>query len=135
MGPRAVGLGLMGVAALGAAALTGLAGAAGGGAPAPAATRALTATGFELAFDRRRLRAPAGRVRLVFRNRSDLAHNVAVRGRGLARPRVGRIVGRGGVSRVSAVLRPGRYTYYCTVFGHEAGGMRGTLVVTAPARR
>jgi plastocyanin len=132
---RIAALTMIGLAGAGAAAMAGLAVSAEATATRPAAVRALSATGVELRFDRSALRAPAGAVRLVFRNRSDLAHNVALRGPKLARPRLGRVVGRGGVSRVGAVLRPGRYRFYCSVFGHEAGGMHGTLVVTAPPRR
>jgi plastocyanin len=130
---RTTALALTATAALGAAALTGV----GIAAPtaSPPAVRALSASGVELAFDKQRLRAPAGRVRLVLRNRSDLAHNVAVRGPRLARPRLGRVVGRGGVSRITVTLPPGRYTFFCSVFGHEAGGMRGTLAVPPPRRR
>lgn len=45
------------------------------------------------------------------------------------------MVGQGGVSRVSATLTPGRYTYYCTAAGHQAAGMKGVLTVPGPARR
>ena len=77
-----------------------------------------------------KLKAPPGPVRLVLTNNSDLAHNVALRGPKLAKPRLGKIVGKGKKSVVSfASLPPGRYTFYCSVFGHEAGGMKGTLTV------
>ena len=35
----------------------------------------------------------------------------------------------GGVSTVSADLKPGKYTYFCTVPGHRAAGMVGTITV------
>ena len=35
----------------------------------------------------------------------------------------------GGRSKVTARLAKGTYTFYCPVDGHEAGGMKGTLVV------
>ncbi len=129
-GRRALALAMIGTAGVGAAGMTGLALAA----KAPA-NRALSVKGYELRFDKKSLRAPSGRVNLVLTNRGDLAHNVALRGRGLAKPRLGKVVGKGKVSRVTAVLRPGRYVFYCSVFGHEDGGMRGTLVVPAPPRR
>lgn len=130
--PRGTTVVAVAVAAIGAVAVAWPAAPA-GAAPPPPAVRALTATGVELAFNRTRLTAPAGRVRLVFSNRSDLAHNVAIRGRNLARPRLGRVVDRGGVSRITVTVPPGRYTFFCSVFGHESGGMAGALVV--PARR
>jgi plastocyanin len=132
---RTTALALVGAAGIAAGALTGVAAAAGAAAVAPPAVRALSAKGFALAFDKKSLRAPAGRVSLVFTNRSDLAHNVAIRGRRLATPRRGRIVGPGKVSRVTVTLKPGRYTFFCSVFGHESGGMRGTLVVPVPRTR
>jgi uncharacterized cupredoxin-like copper-binding protein len=30
---------------------------------------------------------------------------------------------------VSTSLKPGSYTFYCTVDGHEAAGMKGTLTI------
>ena len=42
---------------------------------------------------------------------------------------VGAIVSNGGTSTVSATLKPGSYTFYCSVDGHRAAGMVGTLTV------
>jgi plastocyanin len=113
-------------AAAGAAGLAGLAMAAG----TPAAVRPLSAKANELAYNVTKLKAPTGRVRLVLTNNSDLAHNIALRGPKLATPRLGKIVGKGRRSVLAfANLPPGRYTFYCSVFGHEAGGMKGTLTV------
>ena len=125
-GIRRTGLALTVAAAAGAAALTGLAVAA----AKPPAVRALSSTGNELAYNVEVLRAPAGPVKLVYRNRSELAHNVALRGRKLAKPKIGKVVPKGRRSIVSfANLPAGRYTFYCSVFGHEPGGMKGTLTV------
>jgi len=116
-------------AALGAAAIVGVATAA-----KPPVTRSLSASGSELAFSKRTLSAPKGKVRLVLRNRATIEHNIAIRGNGL-RPKKGKVVGQGGVSRVTATVTPGRYTYYCSVGGHQAAGMTGVLTVPKPARR
>jgi plastocyanin len=123
---RHAALALTVAAAAGAAALAGLATAA----AKPPAVRSLSSTGNELSYNVEVLRAPAGPVKLVYRNRSELAHNVALRGRKLAKPRLGKVVGKGRRSIVSfASLPAGRYTFYCSVFGHESGGMKGTLTV------
>ena len=42
---------------------------------------------------------------------------------------VGKVVQNGGTSTVSENLKPGTYTFYCSVDGHEAAGMKGTLTV------
>lgn len=115
-------------AALGTAAIVGVATAA-----KPPATRNLSASGTKLAFDKRTLTAPAGRVQLVLTNRSSISHSVAIRGNGLA-ARKGKVVGRNGVSRVTATVKAGRYTYFCTVEGHERAGMKGTLTVPRSSR-
>ena len=125
-GIRGAALALAVAATVGAAGLTGLAMAA----SKPAAVRPLSAKANELKYNVATLKAPTGPVRLVFTNRSDLAHNVALRGPKLAKPRLGKVVGKGKRSVVSfANLPAGRYTFYCSVFGHEAGGMKGTLTV------
>src|SRR5262245_28341379 len=78
-------------------------------------------------FDKSTLRAKPGRVTISMRNPSVLPHNVAVRGNGVKK--VGKIVLKGGISTVTATLEAGRYVFYCSVPGHEQGGMRGVLMV------
>lgn len=98
------------------------------------ATRNLTATGKSLAFSKKTLRAPAGTVKLVLTNGSGtFRHDIAIKGNGIAQ-RKGRVVGKGGVSKVSVRLAPGRYTYFCSVGSHEKNGMKGVLTVTRPRR-
>jgi plastocyanin len=71
--------------------------------------------------------ATAGKVTLRMKNASTVPHDIAIRGAGVSQ--VGPVVSGGGVSTVSTTLPPGSYTFYCSVDGHEAAGMKGTLVV------
>lgn len=71
--------------------------------------------------------AKAGAVTLKMKNASSVPHDIAIQGGGLNQ--VGQIVSGGGVSTVTANLKPGTYTFYCSVDGHEAAGMKGTITV------
>ena len=51
------------------------------------------------------------------------------RSRAAASARSARSSQNGGTSTVTATLKPGTYTFYCSVDGHEAAGMKGTLTV------
>ena len=79
-----------------------------------------------LAFSAARAIAEAGALELVMRNPSPIQHNIAIKN---GTDEKGPVVGNGGTSRVSVTLKPGSYTFYCSVPGHEAGGMKGTLTV------
>lgn len=87
-----------------------------------------TGTGATMTYSTKALTARAGRVTIAMRNRSILPHDVAIRSNGVHAQ--GKLVGKGGVSTVTATLKPGTYEFYCTVPGHEQAGMRGTLTVT-----
>jgi mono/diheme cytochrome c family protein/plastocyanin len=76
----------------------------------------------------KRAEAEAGRLRITMPNPASIPHNVALRG-GNIEPTLGEIVNRGGTSQVSVSVRPGEYTFFCSVSGHEQGGMVGTLTV------
>lgn len=111
---------------------------AGGGkassAPAPApATGAARRLGLkadpggELRYDKKTLDAKAGPVTIVMSNSAPLSHDVSIEGDGVDEH--GEVVGQGGTSKVTADLKPGTYTFYCSVPGHRQGGMEGTLTV------
>ncbi len=71
--------------------------------------------------------ATPGKVQIKMQNKSSTPHDIAISGGGVNQ--VGKIVSGGGFSVVSASLKPGKYTFYCTVPGHRAAGMVGTLTV------
>jgi uncharacterized cupredoxin-like copper-binding protein len=81
-----------------------------------------------LRFNVKSLSAKAGKVTLVMANPSQLSHSIAIQGGSVNM--AGPVVGPGGTSTVSASLKPGTYTFYCTVPGHREAGMFGTLTVT-----
>jgi len=70
--------------------------------------------------------APAGRLTVDMPNKSPIQHNIALKSVSGA---AGKIVPQGQLSTFTATLKPGKYTYFCEVPGHEAAGMKGTLTV------
>ena len=82
-----------------------------------------------LAFNTTSLSAKAGTVTLVMANPSGsgTGHAIAISGNGVDTS--GQVVDPGGTSTVTAKLKPGTYTFFCPVPGHEAAGMKGTLTV------
>jgi len=77
-----------------------------------------------LAFASTRATAPKGPLEIVMPNPSPITHNIAIKG-----GPTGPVVGTGGRSAFEFSLTAKQYTYYCSVPGHEAGGMKGTLTV------
>jgi plastocyanin len=82
----------------------------------------------ELGYNTKQLTAKAGRVTITMTNMSPLEHNVTV-------ARGSTVLGatptfQGGSKSLTLNLKPGIYTFYCSVPGHRAAGMEGTLTVT-----
>jgi plastocyanin len=72
--------------------------------------------------------AEAGKVTIDFVNPQSLTHDVAIEdssGETIAKTEV---IGEGETS-TTADLKPGEYTFYCSVPGHREAGMEGTLTV------
>ena len=67
---------------------------------------------------------PAGTVTLKLTNKGFLPHDIKIAGK--KSPRIA--AKKTGVLKV--ILKPGKYAYLCTVPGHAAAGMKGTLTVT-----
>jgi plastocyanin len=85
--------------------------------------------GGKLRFDRSKLTADPGAVTITLDNpkSSGATHGVGVEGNGVDED--GESVPAGGTSTVTVDLKPGTYTFYCPVPGHEDAGMKGTLTV------
>jgi uncharacterized cupredoxin-like copper-binding protein len=83
-----------------------------------------------LGFSQKSLTARSGEVTVTLDNGSgnSLPHAIAIEGNGVDKD--GATVQPGGTSTVTVRLKPGRYTFYCPVDGHEDQGMKGTLTVS-----
>ena len=81
----------------------------------------------QLAYITKVATAPAGPLKIDSKNESAVPHDIALEGNGVKEG--GKTVTGGGVSTVSATLKAGKYTYFCTLPGHREGGMLGTLTV------
>jgi len=87
------------------------------------------AAGSELAYVEKEATAKAGQVSIDFTNPQSLSHDVAVEdssGKELGKTE---LVAGGSSTGTIGNLKPGKYTFFCTVPGHREAGMEGTLVV------
>ncbi|MFL5821667.1 MAG: plastocyanin/azurin family copper-binding protein [Solirubrobacteraceae bacterium] len=107
-------------------------GGASGGGPSPAraggAVQVAADPSGQLAYQQKALSARAGKVTIQFTNQSPLPHDVTIESGGR------RIGGTRQISQskttATVPLRPGTYTFYCSVDSHRQAGMHGTLAVS-----
>jgi plastocyanin len=72
--------------------------------------------------------AQAGKVTVGFTNPQPISHDVAIEDSGGETVAKTEVIGEGSDSTV-AELKPGKYTFYCSVPGHREAGMEGALTV------
>jgi len=85
--------------------------------------------GGQLSYSTKQLSAKAGTVTITMTNMSALEHNVTIaQGASVlgATPTFA-----GGSKTLTLTLKPGKYTFYCSVPGHRQAGMEGTLTVSS----
>ncbi len=82
-------------------------------------------SGSNFSFDPSKISAPAGILQFDLKS-TDGLHDLVIEG--IAGFQVE--VTSGGASSGKVDLKAGKYTFYCNVVGHRAGGMVGTLTVT-----
>jgi plastocyanin len=81
----------------------------------------------QLKFTKSALTAKAGKVTIEFTNSAPLPHNIVI-AQG-SKTLGGTPTFSGGTKTLMLDLVPGTYTFYCSVPGHRAAGMEGTLTV------
>lgn len=100
--------------------------AAGGG--AAGGTLSLAADPTQLAYDTTSLGSKAGKTTIDFDNPSSTGHDVCVKDTSEKELGCSDVIQQSNTA-LSVTLKPGTYTFYCSVPGHEAAGMEGTLTV------
>ena len=98
------------------------------GGTATAATIKIEASPTGLAYKQQEVTAKAGEDTIEFTNPASIAHDVTIE------DSAGETVGETetlaeGSTSTAVDLKPGTYTYYCSVPGHREAGMEGALVV------
>jgi uncharacterized cupredoxin-like copper-binding protein len=98
------------------------------GAAAGSALSLAANTEGQLKYDKSSLTAKAGKVTIAFTNMAPLSHDVVVASSS------GAVLGaltpfQGATKTLSVELKPGTYTFYCSVPGHRQAGMEGKLTV------
>ena len=83
----------------------------------------------QLKYDKTSLSAKAGKVSINFTNSSSVGHDVTVQPASGGAKLGATPVFAGGSKTLSLDLKPGTYTFFCSVPGHEQAGMKGTLTV------
>jgi plastocyanin len=83
----------------------------------------------QLAYSTTKLSAKAGKVTIDMTNMAPIEHNVTI-------AQGSTVLGatptfKGGEKSLTLTLKPGTYTFYCSVPGHRQAGMEGTLTVSS----
>ena len=79
-----------------------------------------------LKYEQTDVSASAGSITIDFTNMSSLPHDVTIEGNG-ASGATDEITN--STTSTTVDLEPGTYTFFCSVDGHRAAGMEGTLTV------
>ncbi|MGO9489866.1 MAG: plastocyanin/azurin family copper-binding protein [Solirubrobacteraceae bacterium] len=107
------------------------------GTPAPPSSPAAAASklsiaadpGGQLAYTAKTLQAKAGTVSIAMTNMSPLEHNLTIAQGTTVLGATPTFIG--GTKTLTLKLKPGVYTFYCSVPGHRQAGMEGTLTVSS----
>jgi plastocyanin len=101
---------------------------AGGGAGGGAALEFEADPNGGLAYTTDEATSEAGKVKVEFNNPQPAAHDVAIEDSNGGQVGKTDVITEGSDS-TTVSLKPGGYTFYCTVPGHREAGMEGTLTV------
>jgi uncharacterized cupredoxin-like copper-binding protein len=88
------------------------------------AATAVTVTATEFHFKLSKTSVPHGSVTFTLKNAGSVGHDFKIGGKKTA------VIGPGKSAKLTVTLKAGKQAYSCTVPGHAAAGMKGTLKVT-----
>jgi plastocyanin len=83
----------------------------------------------QLAYQQTNVSAKAGNVTVDFTNQAPLGHDVCVQDSSGKELGCTSVITGSSTSKAFSNLKAGNYTFFCSVDGHEAAGMKGTLKV------
>ncbi len=81
-----------------------------------------------IAYDTQQLSGKGGKVMIEFTNPSAVTHDVCITSPSGQEIGCSQTISEDSTS-LSEDLKPGKYTFFCSVDGHEAAGMKGTLTI------
>jgi uncharacterized cupredoxin-like copper-binding protein len=93
------------------------------GARTHAAATSVTVTATEFKFKLSKTSVPHGSVTFTVVNKGKLAHDFKIAGKKTP------LIKPGKSAKLTVTLKAGKSAYLCTVAGHAAAGMKGTLTV------
>ena len=73
--------------------------------------------------------AKAGKVTIDVKNDGQIVHNLNVEGNGIEEKKTADLQA-GASGKLTVNLKPGKYEMYCSIDGHRASGMEGTITVS-----
>ena len=91
------------------------------GARTHATAAAVTVTASEFKFKLSKLSVPHGKVVFTLVNKGKLAHDFKINGKKTS------LIAPGKSTKLTVTFKAGKFKYLCTVPGHAAAGMKGTL--------
>ena len=91
-------------------------------APKPTATVKVTEREFKISLLPKRVKH--GVIKFAVKNTGKLPHNFVIHGRQTP------VISPGKSASIVVALKQGKYKYFCSIKGHAAAGMKGTLLVT-----
>jgi plastocyanin len=97
-----------------------------GNAPVKAGAKKITVDARNYEFDPSKLSLSAGQNVAIVLHSEDQRHDFTVEGKGLVVDVSGGKTASGGLR----FAKPGKYTFYCSIPGHRAAGMVGTITVS-----
>ena len=96
----------------------------------PAAPTTIPVSAKLYAFTPSKLTIASGEPVTILLKSKDTIHDFVVNGRGVSNKKIVTVKPRKSAKGKLVLPKPGKYEFYCSIQGHRAAGMRGTITAT-----